>query len=232
MWQRLVSTSALILVAGSACALSVDFEGSWASDPFSLGKQYTGFAGITLTTTNDSEMRIIGVGGPGDAFSHATDHTKDDTPYPFWENPFGDWFLSGDGVGNDDLKMTFDTPMKGVRFDIADIDGMRRDPFDETFEVNYLLGGTIVDTQIVKGSTAAIWEGRITQFSYLGMVDEVTILGTTAAETASPGSWDMGWGLDNIEAGIVPLPGSAVLLLGGVGAFVALRRIRERAHPA
>ena len=233
MLRTIALASALSAVAGMAAAVTVDFEdlGFGPADQTvfdGAGGDTYASGGITFSSSED--FQLVGVGGGGlnqDGF------VPNDTPTP---QTFGTAFITGDFNDNADLTMEFDSVVKDLMFEIADIDGGNDNTapgvgFDdpaapnnrEFFDFIAKLDGSIVSTISIDSSDLTGPDGEVVSVGFGGvLLDEVMIVAQTQG-----GTRNIGWGLDNISATAVPLPAGAVLMLTGLVGLGAVRRLRR-----
>jgi hypothetical protein len=215
-----LAACALAFSATSGVAAVVNFENEspLGSDPTNVGMLYTN-GGITFTSTEN--MQLVGVGAPTSGF------VPDDMPVG---GSFGDVFLTGDFNDNTNMNMTFGGNLSSISFDIADIDGGSSDNIlnqsnDEVFTISYFMNSILQAIDVVTSNDVA-GDGTITNFSFAGLFDEVSIVGTTIG-----GTRNIGWGIDNITTvAAVPVPAALPLLGSGFAALGLLGwRRRQKA---
>ncbi|MEH6591623.1 MAG: VPLPA-CTERM sorting domain-containing protein [Halioglobus sp.] len=92
---------------------------------------------------------------------------------------------------------------------------------NETFIFEALIENSVVDTFSILGTDATL-DGQVDKISFGGLFDEVRITGTTTG-----GSRNIGWGIDNIQTTVVPLPAAAWLFGSAVLGLGAIKRKRS-----
>jgi len=221
--KKFLLAAALTACAGSASAITVVFESFnlAANDSTDLGVDEV-IGGIEFSKSDqDGFIQLVGVGqtgsgNAGDAFWPI------DSPNP---NTFGTTFISGDFAGgNTGINMaSTGLDFTSITFDIVDIDGSGGDL--EKFVVSYYLDGAMVGAaDVVDANDAAAGDAKVTTFTRTGLFDTVKIAATTPN-----GTRNIGFGLDNISATVVPLPAGAVLMLTAMGGLGVMRVRRRKA---
>lgn len=209
---------AFAVSASGAFAASVDFENEapLAVDPTNVGMSYSN-NGLNFSSTEN--MQLVQTGAPTSGF------VPDDMPVP--AGAFGDIFLTGDFNDNTDMTITNGSAFSDISFDIADIDGgndnQSGESNEENFVFSFLLNNVVVDT-IVINSNDVSGNGQVSNVSYAGFFDEISIVGTTPG-----GSRNIGWGIDNIRATEVPVPAALPLMLAGLGGLGFMARRKRKA---
>ncbi|ABD55310.1 VPLPA-CTERM sorting domain-containing protein [Jannaschia sp. CCS1] len=225
MKKTIFTAAALSLAGTAAVANTVDFENEAPLNPdpqvISVGHTYTN-GGITFSSTED--MQLVGVGGnPTSGF------VPNDTPGSSASGPasFGEVFLTGDFIDNTDMLLSFASGISSVSFDIVDIDGgdddIDGDNDEEQFIFTFFNGALSQAVQTITSNdlTGSLDEAGVVSVSYAGLFDSIQIVGTTPG-----GTRNIGWGIDNInfEVAPVPIPAAGLLLLGALGGLGMMRR--------
>ena len=212
--KTLLLTTAFAVAATGAFAgtINLDFETGFAQDlhlgtgPVDLGQ------GVMATSSEN--MQLVKTGRPRDAF------VPDDMPE---DTSFGDYFLTGDFQGNTDLKLSFGTDVRGLSFDIADIDGGGQYNTEMFDFIAFLDGEEVAKIEFNSGDNDT-GDAVITEVVFGDDVrlDALHITGVTKG-----GTRNIGWGLDNLHATAVPLPAAGWLLIGAFGGLAAMKRRRK-----
>ena len=230
---KLAATAAAFTVAASAAMavpLNIDFESEFpgvdgatnvgtsvdlgqgvTASVLTLGENIGGgeVAGAAIV---DSFLQYVAVGGPNDQAFVPNDNPDGD---------FGTTFLTGDFSGNTGMKLTFDEVVRNLMFDIADIDGSGSGQETFTF-VGFLGGVEVANFSRVAGVDANTGDRAVTPIDFLPDVDMVLIYATDPGNNRN-----IGWGIDNIEATVVPLPAGLLLSLTALGGLGLLRARRK-----
>ncbi len=174
--------------------------------------------GVTVTSS-EAPIQVVKVGP--DVNGDADGFVPLDTPLGD-DEPFGEFFLTGDFVDDTDLMLSFATDVVGLSFDIADIDGGGPNNLGnvEMFKFVAYLDGSDVETIEVDALDAIAGDAVITQIAFGEDVrlDKLSITGITTR-----GTRNIGWGIDNISATEVPLPAAGWLLIGAFGGLAAMK---------
>lgn len=217
--KTLLLSTALVVAAGGAHAasLSIDFETGYTDDVTILADGAEIAPGVTVSSTEEP-IQVVKVGEPRDGF------IPDDMPA---DNSFGNFFLTGDFDNDTDLTLSFATAVKGLTFDIADIDGSGETVTSSTEFFSFIasLNGSVVQ-EIFVDATQVSGDAQVVEIAFGAdtQIDALEIVGVTKG-----GTRNIGWGIDNIHASPVPLPAAGWLLIGAFGGLAAMKRRKTAA---
>jgi hypothetical protein len=248
--------SLMAAVPATASTMTINFESGYSdNDELADGHALLDSAGnptnVTISTPNENTMSVEAAGDSG------ASTTDDDTsPDSFWNDPLGGAFEDTEsagfenGLGNFFLRnttaLTFDAgavnPVFSLLFggkgaamvsaEIWDIDG-NDSQGTERWTLNAYDNGGVGIGEIVspKGTTTADdtslngqpWEFT---FSDIGAISRIDF-NFTGSKTSG-----IGVAFDNLSVTAVPLPASALLLLGGLGGLGGVSALRRRKRAA
>lgn len=217
---KMIATAALLgAFATGAHAVTVNFENeTFAGDEDNVGTSYVNGM-VTFTSLDGKDLYLAKSGANQTAF------VPNDTVTPV--GTFGDVFLTGDFVKNSSLSMSFAKSLTALSFDVADIDGSGNQA--EIFTFTFFSGGLVVGTDVIQaGVNATPGDGAVTTVSFSGLFDTVNIFNATVGKPQTGSNRNIGWGLDNINATVVPLPAGGLLMLTALGGLAVARR-RQKA---
>jgi hypothetical protein len=213
----LVKLAAAALVAGSvagsaASAATITVNGAVWTDPGLIREDFSGYQVCGQTGDLSTPVgHFSSSGGPGEKGTVCGDasvaQVRQGTPeYIALSGRHGaEYWLDS----NDNTAMRFETTSRRVQFltsDLADVYGyFRLDAGDKSFEITE------------KQANGGLW-----LFSVLFDQGEERVIHLTSMRND-------GFSVGPVSVAPIPLPGAGLLLLGGIGALVAARRLRRGA---
>lgn len=213
----LAAIAAVTATAVSASTVLVDFENEFplGVDPTVLNAPYTN-NGVTFTSLDGNELRLNQVGG-----NPVSGFVPNDAVQP--GGGFGEIFLGGDFLLDSSVEVSFSKVVKDLTFEIADIDGNQNGPDQiETFTFDFFLDAAPVGSISLTAGDPGTGNAVATQIAFAGQFNRFEI-----NNSSTGGTRNIGWGIDNIQATIVPLPAGGLLMLTGLGAFGLMRRRKK-----
>lgn len=217
MKKLLISAAVSVAALSAANAAILDFEQFGADNgdlaPITAADFVTDF-GISFTSTDG--IRVIKVGPAQDGF------VPNDTPNP--ADAFGEYFL---GTAFDDrftdLTITYTNPVKGLSFDLGDIDD------DEVFTIKVFgAGDTLLQTDVI---TAGVTPGTGNQSVFTYGVSNLAMDIVRVEIEGERGGNRLGIAFDNFnvdrDVTVVPVPAAAPLF--GAALLTAAARRRRKA---
>lgn len=237
------SVAALALLAGPAAASTViNFEAYTTDDevlanPVELLDSTGSPSGATLSVRSGSTASIEFVGSDAtDGFVVDGQGVNDDEfPGSAFEGQLGDKFLRATAglsaqfpTGDAIFTLTFGPQVSSVSGELWDIDGNQTQGTEQWVVQAFAADNSLLDELTSPlGSTtgAGSLNGLPWTFSFAG-IGKISYI---EFDFTGSKTFGIGAALDNIEFTPVPLPASALLLLGGIGGLAAFKRRRKAA---
>jgi hypothetical protein len=220
MWRKLVFFISFVFVLGlfltsAAQAVLIDFEsipGESPSEGLSISDQFLATAGVSFSLEGGGFPVLAEVGPPITAFGPG------DTPAP--GQGTGSFFLTDTGSYSSDrppaVIINYSTPTaiaSGVLLDIDFNEGWTIEAFDSD--------DVLLDTITLNSGDPGTGNALAASWSFEHSTNDISSIRLNGVRPGGAGLF--GLGFDNFETGVIPEPGTGLLL--GVGfSLLALRR--------
>lgn len=212
IWLTAVSS---ICILGMAQAKVLDFEEAGAADGEMIisGDEFLDEYGVQFASSD--QLKLVLVGAPAGGF------WPDDLPDP--ADAFGDYFMGtsfDDGIT--DLIITYATPVSGLSFKMADIDG------DEVFNFSvYDVMGKVLAQKTIRAGYPGTGNRKVTRIGFSDLGADIAKVEMTGER--SRGNLGIAFDEFSVDEDLSPVPvPAAAPLFGAALAGGAFRQFRKK----
>jgi hypothetical protein len=227
---RLPVAAAVLLLAGAAHAVPIDFETIPGGVPFEglvIHDQFQATLGVTFELEGGGYPVLARVGSPMTAFGGGLTN-EHDLPTPAAAALVGEYFLTDDGVVGAPpapLIIRYDTPVSAASAVLIDVDGYGRGTVFEAFRIEARgLGDAVLDTIELIGAMEG--DGEAAPWSFSRALEDIYSIRISYFGNKE---WGIGLAFDYFSPSSpfeppVPEPGTIALVALGLGILGARRR--------